>query len=378
MGAKPNARQTGFRRLVTAVCAVAAFAVVFALGHWASSSNARGIAKRLLLQRRQPGRTLRIAICQYGTRGGMLPWNVDHAADFAEEAFGNGADLVILPEFSFSGFAELTALPELIAEFHRLEGPEKIRRVARQNRGWLQYNHPVQVDGAFYNETLLLDPDGRIAARYHKRNLALIDRRSKFSEGRLPVVADLPFGRMGFLTCRDLDVALIADQGPDGGESAASADDFAAACRSIEEYRGADLIVGQLAYAAWWTPTRRNVLVNDPITNALTRLEDAAAIWTRQTGAYVALVNKSGFEHGHGFTGGSLLVDPDGEILGRASSGTEILYVDLPLDGSGRIARMDRRGEPPEVVVLESGKQENRKGLGCGGGETGKQEERQH
>ena len=337
--------QAGSKRGVFAVCGLVILAAVFGLGYWASQADASGWAKRILRQPRKPQGMLKIAFCQYGTRIGKLEWNIDHAVDLAEEAFRHGADYVILPEFSFNGFSELPALPALIADFDRRRGPEEIRRVARRNRGHLQYNHPTQVDGVFFNETLLLDPDGRIAARYHKRNLALIDRRVNFSAGRLPIIADLPFGRVGFLTCRDLDVAMIVDQGPHGREIVVTADEYAAACRSIEQYREADLIVGQLAYAVWWTPTRRNPLVNDPIPQALTRLDDAAAIWARQTRTYVALVNKSGFEHGHGFTGGSLLVDPEGKILGRASSGTEILYVDLLLDASGRIARPDRRGE---------------------------------
>lgn len=304
---------------------------------------------RLLSRPRNPQGKLRIAICQYDTRDDNLRWNIDHAVAFAEEAFRNGADLVILPEFSFNGFSELHALSELIEEFHRLEGPEKLSRVAWRNRGWLAYNHPTLTDGVFYNETQFLDPDGRIAARYHKRYLALIDQRVRFVPGQLPGVVDLPFGRVGFLICRDLLLEQPADQEPDTDETFLLPDVLDAAREDIEQYSHADLIVGQLAYAGWWTPTRRNALIADPISSMLTTLKDAATLWARQTGTYVALANKSGFEHSYGFPGGSLVVAPDGEILGHASSGTEILYVDLPLDASGRIARQPSRDRTPSA-----------------------------
>lgn len=297
------------------------------------------MVKRILHKPRKPKTTFKIAICQYGTRLNDLNWNFGHAIELAEEAFDEGADYVILPEFSFCGMIELSTLREVIAEFEQIRGAEMLRRVARRNRGYLQFNHPALDGNAFWNETILLDPDGEIAVRYHKRKLAQIDLHVKFTEGRLPTTVDLPFGRVGFLICRDVEDAHIVNRGLLEGDTAAVTNQYETACRSIEEYQKADLVVGQLAFASWWTPTRRNPLITDPISMALTRMEEEADIWARHTQTYVALVNKSGFEHGHGFTGGSLLVDAEGKILAKASSGMEILYIDLPLDETGRIAR---------------------------------------
>lgn len=355
-----NGVRASYKRPLFTISVAGILVIVFLLGYAASHCDAPKTIKRLLIQPQQPKEVLKIAICQYGTRIGALEWNLQHAIDWAEEAFEQGADYVILPEFSFSGLNDLSYLHDLITEFEQIDGEETLRKVARHNRGYLQYNHPARTDNTFWNETVLLDPNGTVVTRYHKRYLAVIDQIVKFENGRTPTVIDLPFGRIGFLICRDVIEAEIVEQGLLPESTAADTNIYKNACQNLEQYRQADLIVGQLAFASWWTPTRRNPIIKDSIADALYRMEEEAEVWARQTRTYIALVNKSGFEHGHGYTGGSLLVDPSGKILAQASSGDEIIFIDLPLDETGRIARpnqtlqsVDINGSKPHITPSE-------------------------
>lgn len=261
-----------------------------------------------------PPRTLRIALCQYGTRLGGLQWNIEHAYDYSSEAFENGAHFVVLPEFSFHGFVDIKEAWLLVEELERTDYMRRFSNLACWHKGYLLLNHPARDGDELANESVLLGPDGKVVARYRKRRSSRIDRLAGFSSGDECGVFDLPWGKTGMLICMDIKGVML----PEHGE--------------------ADLIVAQLAMAGVWTPQARTPdYVCEPISNLVEYTETVATRWAKVSESYVVLVNKTGLEHSYAFIGNSLAVTPSGEILAHASSGPGIVYADLPLGDDGRL-----------------------------------------
>jgi predicted amidohydrolase len=131
----------------------------------------------------------------------------------------DGADLVLLPELWNVGFFNFDRYGD---EAEPLDGPtvSALSGVAREKGWWLLGGSIVERrGGALHNTSVLLRPDGGLAAAYRK--VHLFGYRSRESEllaaGREVVVADLPWGRAGIATCYDLRFPelyrAMADQG---------------------------------------------------------------------------------------------------------------------------------------------------------------------
>lgn len=142
-----------------------------------------------------------------------LEKNLERAAHWIECAVAAGAELVALPEnFAFLGDDESTARSVR-------QGPDGpvvrfLREQAAQHRIWLaggSFAEEIPGESRHHNTALILDPDGEIMARYRKIHLfdvALPDASYRESQGVAPgsepVVAELPFARVGLSICYDL------------------------------------------------------------------------------------------------------------------------------------------------------------------------------
>lgn len=140
--------------------------------------------------------------------------NLAEAGRLIAEAAGDGAQLVLLPEyFCFMGHRDTDKLA--LAEPHR-DGPIQrfLSEAAHRHGVWviggtlpLKAPEPDRV----LNTTLVFDPNGREAARYDKIHLFNFEKGDEsFDEARTiragdTVVAfDAPFGRVGLSVCYDL------------------------------------------------------------------------------------------------------------------------------------------------------------------------------
>ncbi|KWO55348.1 carbon-nitrogen hydrolase family protein [Burkholderia territorii] len=140
--------------------------------------------------------------------------NLAEAGRLIAEAAGEGAQLVLLPEyFCFMGHRDTDKLA--LAEPYR-DGPiQRFLSEAAQRHGvWviggtlpLKASEPDRV----LNTTLVFDPSGHEAARYDKIHLFNFEKGDEsFDEARTiragdTVVAfDAPFGRVGLSVCYDL------------------------------------------------------------------------------------------------------------------------------------------------------------------------------
>ncbi|RKU03721.1 acyltransferase [Burkholderia sp. Nafp2/4-1b] len=140
--------------------------------------------------------------------------NLAEAGRLIAEAAGDGAQLVLLPEyFCFMGQRDTDKLA--LAEPYR-DGPIQrfLAEAARRHGVWviggtlpLKAPEPDRV----LNTTLVFDPNGNEAARYDKIHLFNFEKGDEsFDEARTiragdtVVTFDAPFGRVGLSVCYDL------------------------------------------------------------------------------------------------------------------------------------------------------------------------------
>jgi predicted amidohydrolase len=151
-------------------------------------------------------------------------------------------------------------------------------------------------DGKGRNEAVVFDPAGRELARYAKlRPFSLGGESAHFLAGEQPVVFDWGGFRIAPFICYDLRFPEL----------------FRAAVR-----QGADLFV---------------VIANWPAVRAehWSTLLRARAV---ENQAYVVGVNRCGRDPQHEYAGGSLIVDPTGQVLATAASEPCVLTAELHVE----------------------------------------------
>ena len=155
-----------------------------------------------------------IVACIQNCAGSNVTTNLNQCDTFAREAKANGADLVLLPEY-FSclevagGSFKLDPHPED-------EHPALIRftALAAELNIWILLGSVAvtTVNSKIANRSILLNPEGRIAARYDKIHLFDVDlpggesyrESNAISPGDRAVVAETPWGGLGLSVCYDL------------------------------------------------------------------------------------------------------------------------------------------------------------------------------
>jgi len=139
--------------------------------------------------------------------------NLNKAYTLLSKGVERGATLLALPEnFSFMGQEE-----EKTKVVENLESGMSInflRDFALKNKVWIMGGSiPLKAKtGKIYNSSLLFDDNGKITARYDKVHLFDVNIRggeshkeSKLVEpGKEVVIAETPFGKLGFSICYDL------------------------------------------------------------------------------------------------------------------------------------------------------------------------------
>jgi predicted amidohydrolase len=141
--------------------------------------------------------------------------NLAAATGLVEEAARAGATLVALPE----NFAFLRREGAPIPCAQSLDGEivETLRKLARAHSLWLlggSFPEAVPDERRVHNTSVLLAPDGSLAAVYRKIHLFDVDLREqgggrhleseRVAPGSEVVVAETPFGGVGLSVCYDL------------------------------------------------------------------------------------------------------------------------------------------------------------------------------
>lgn len=239
--------------------------------------------------------------------------NIRTASTLIREAKTRGAEFVATPENTTLMAADGGA--KLENSFPEEQDPAlpRFRSLAKELSIWLLIGSlAIRVsDAKTANRSFLIDPKGRIAARYDKIFLFDVDlpsgetyRESKtVAGGSNAVVADLPWGRLGLSICYDLRFPRLYRELAQAGSS------FLAVPSAFTETTGK---------AHWHVLLRARAIEN---------------------GAFV-LAPAQGGTHANGRQtyGHSLIVAPWGEIL--AEAGTESCVILAEIDPAAvKIAR---------------------------------------
>jgi predicted amidohydrolase len=144
-----------------------------------------------------------------------LAANLAAAARLVEEAARAGATLVGLPE-NFA-FLRREGAPIPCAQPLQGEIVETLRKLARAHSLWLlggSFAEAVPGERRVHNTSVLVAPDGSLAAVYRKIHLFDVDLRAQggacyqesagVAPGAEVVVAETPFGGVGLSVCYDL------------------------------------------------------------------------------------------------------------------------------------------------------------------------------
>ncbi len=155
----------------------------------------------------------RVAAVQMVSAGEVAA-NLAQAATLVAAAAGEGALLVVLPEYF--GIIGARATDKVAAREPDGDGPQQafLAETARRHGIWLVGGSvPIAVDdpARVRSACLVHGPDGRRVARYDKMHLFAFaqgdesyDETRTIEPGSAPVAVDLPCGRVGLSICYDL------------------------------------------------------------------------------------------------------------------------------------------------------------------------------
>jgi predicted amidohydrolase len=237
---------------------------------------------------------MRITSIQLGIEERPKEKTLEHILELFEKV--PPSDLILLPELWTCGYF---SFERYWKDSEPMDGPtvKVFQQKASELRSYILMGSMVEREGQdLFNTSLLLDPQGKVIARYRKIHLFgyQSDERDLLKRGQEIAVAETPWGRAGLSTCYDL--------------------------RFPEFYRkmvdeGAILF---LVASAW----------------PMARLE-AWTLFNRvrahENLAFLFSCNCAGFDKGHQYAGHSMFVDPLGRTVAEGGEEESILSMEVDM-----------------------------------------------
>jgi predicted amidohydrolase len=257
--------------------------------------------------------------------------NVALHCEYADRAIAAGAQMVVFPELSLTGYTirdmnwDLAVRPEA--------PPSYLDPLLEKSRSIPVIAGGVEEGGSFgiYNAAFLFE-NGTMRSVHRKTyppTYGMFEEMRYFSRGQGVRAFDTPIGRIGVLVCEDL---------------------WHLSLPYLLALDGAELIISLTA-----SPTRLGGDRGDTLHAHQVNSENHKA-YARLLSVYLAFCNRVGFEDGVNFWGGSQIVGPSGDVLSTApviDSGMVLARLD---DGEIRRARRFSRhfiDEDPHLVARE-------------------------
>jgi predicted amidohydrolase len=242
---------------------------------------------------------LTLALAQINTRLGDVQANLEKHLALAAEAQASGADLLVFPELSLTGYV-LQDITSTVARqptpdepvFHSLleasQGLDMVVGFVDEDR-----RHRFYISSAYLSR-------GEVVHVHHKVYLptyGLFDEGRFFAWGDRVQAFDTRFGRAGILICEDF---------------------WHASPPYLLWLDGADLFLFTSA-----SPGRG--LTSEPQLESARWVEHINGAYASLFTSFVVHVNRVGYEDGLNFWGGSTVFDPDGELLAKGPTYQEAL-----------------------------------------------------
>src|SRR5579864_9005409 len=236
---------------------------------------------------------MRLTLIQMNSRAAARDENVERACGFIDQAAEAGSDFVVLPEFFNNEYFPQYRDSRYMAYAEVDDGYTQTRiqdRAQRHGLYVLSTIFEMARPGLYYDTAMLIGPDGAILGKYRKVHPAALLSLEKiyFRGGSSFPVFRVDDWAIGISTCYD--------------------NLFPESCRCLA-LNGAELILAPYA-----TP------LGDPWENFLS---------TRalENGVFFAACNHVGREGEWQMSGKSMVIDPLGKIVAKASEGNEEIVI---------------------------------------------------
>lgn len=228
---------------------------------------------------------IKLALAQISSKRENKEENLQKIEKLTFKAEEQGADLVIFPELSLTGYVVRDQIYELA---ETIPGPtvQKVERLAKETGMHIILGMPElsqKAKATVFNSAVIVGPKGLIG-KYRKMyppTHSVFEEKRYFRLGYQPGAFQTDLGNIGLCICYDI---------------------FFPEILRLTRLKGAQLIVCVSASPA----IRRNYF---EILTAARALENTA---------FLAYVNLAGVEDGLQFWGGSRLISPTGDILAKA------------------------------------------------------------
>lgn len=255
----------------------------------------------------EPASPVRVAVVQFDPQVGVgnRQDNLHRSLELAEEAVTGGANLIVLPELTSTGYF-FNDRQDAFAHSESVPDGPSLRlwvAFARQHRIYLVAGLAERDGMQLFNTGVLVGPDGFIG-KYRKAHLWNLEKLW-FTPGDLGFpVFDTPIGRIGLLICWDIwfpEVPRLLSQ------------------------QGADIICSLNNWV--WTPPP---LFDDAGKCMASYLTMTAA---HVNNVFIAAASRIGEERGARYLGCSLIAGTHGWPIGAVASADqqEILFADIDL-----------------------------------------------
>lgn len=232
---------------------------------------------------------LNLALAQITTRLGVVSANLEKHLDYISQA--KGADLVVFPELSLTGYVIQDLVPTVVAKPTADDSTFKPLLQASKNVDLIVGFTEEDSRHRFFNSAAYLSK-GEVV---HVHRKVYLPTYGMFDEGRFWAwgdsirAFDTRFGRVGMLICEDF---------------------WHASPPYLLWLDGADLM-----YFISASPGRG--ISNDEALESARWVEHVAQAYASLFTNFVAQNGRTGYEDGLNFWGGSTVYDPNGELIAK-------------------------------------------------------------
>jgi len=273
---------------------------------------------------------IKIALAQFNTKLGDVTANLEKHLQTIEQAQQQGADLLIFPELSLTGYALLDLAVEAAIRPHEEDPVFNALLAASQNLDLVIGFVHEDRRHRFYIASAYL-AGGKIIHIHNKIYLptyGMFDEGRFFAPGNSVRAFNTRFGRVGMLICEDF---------------------WHASLPYLLWLDGADLLIFTSA-----SPGRG--LTHEPRLSSSEWVEHTNRAYAGLFTNFIAHANRIGYEDGLNFWGGSTIFDPNGNLVVRApdfESALTTAEIDLNQLQRSRARLPILRDERTELVARE-------------------------
>jgi N-carbamoylputrescine amidase len=265
---------------------------------------------------------MKISLIQMNSKEGDRDFNVEKACHRVQDAIQDHPDIIVLPEFFNTEYFPQYRDYKYIEYAERDDGYtiSRMRELSKKYSVHLVATiYERENPGFYYDTAMIINPEGKIIGKYRKVHPSAVKSLEKiyFKRGSRFFVFLINGWKVGIAICYDWR--------------------FPESIRCLA-LQGAELVIIPFA-----TPT-------------IDMWPKAMPTRAWENGLYIAACNKVGKDGDWNFPGGSLVVDPEGNIVKSAGNKEETITADLDLSlvYQARIKSPTFRDRRPEVYKIIS------------------------